>query len=96
MRFGVTFVIGLLLAGCETSPEQEQANVCTVFCGCAAGPLQSQVDSCIVDDCMPDIPPVTDACLQCVDASSQQCGELFDDCLDLCFNVITPRFGGTR
>jgi hypothetical protein len=86
-------VLACLLAGCfETTPAQDARTVCTAYCDCLVAP--SMVEQCIVDDCLPDIPPVTDPCLQCVYEKSQTCSMLFDDCSDLCIQTSTPRLGG--
>lgn len=89
------FVLLFALAGCwEVSAEQRARDVCTAYCDCFVAP--SQVEECIVEDCLPDIPPVSDPCLDCVYANSQMCGPLFDDCTDLCLDTSTPLLGGMR
>jgi hypothetical protein len=84
-----------LWAGCfEITPEQRARDVCTAYCDCYAQP--GQTEACVVNDCLPDIPPVTDACLDCVYANSQMCGELVNQCLDLCTDTATPLLGGMQ
>ena len=86
-------VLASLLAGCfETTPQQKSRDVCTAYCDCIVTP--SMVEQCITDDCLPDIPPVTDPCLDCVYANSQTCSTLFDECTDLCLDTSTPHLGG--
>jgi hypothetical protein len=90
----VTVALGLW-SGCflfEITPEQKARDVCTAYCDCVVSP--AQVEQCIVDDCLPDIPPVSDPCLECVYANSQTCSKLLDDCTDLCVNPGTPLLGG--
>lgn len=84
---GVLVLIGLL-AGCDISEQQKARDVCTAVCNCAVSP--SQVEECIVEDCLPDLPPVSDPCLQCVYENSQMCSDLFDDCTDFCIDPGTP------
>jgi hypothetical protein len=92
-RRGLVAVVISLVAGCFTiPPEQKARDVCTAFCDCFAP--ATQLESCIVDDCLPDIPPVSDPCLDCVYANSQMCGELVNQCLDLCVDNSTPLLGG--
>jgi len=72
----------LLLAGCAgDSTEQRARTVCTAYCDCFV--TAGGVDAC-VEDCIPDIPPVSDECLQCVYESSQTCATLDEQCTDLC------------
>ena len=86
---GVSILVVLGLGGCDIPPEQERRDVCTAFCDCLGG-LPSQVESCITDDCLPDVPPtISDSCRQCVYENSQMCSVLFNDCLGPCFG-ITP------
>lgn len=74
-------VIGLG-AGCDVSPDQAARDVCTAFCDCAVTP--GLVEQCVVEGCLPDLPPVSDACLQCVYMNSASCTDLFADCSALC------------
>ena len=86
-------VLACVLTGCfESSPAQNARTVCTAYCDCLVTP--PMVEECIVDDCVPDIPPVSDECLQCVYMNSQTCSTLFDDCTDLCIQNSTPLLGG--
>jgi hypothetical protein len=75
-------VLLLLLAGCAgQSSEDRSRTVCTAFCECFT--TAGEVDAC-VDDCVPDLPDVSDDCLQCVYANSQTCSVLENDCLPEC------------
>jgi hypothetical protein len=86
-------VLASVLAGCfEANPLQKARDVCTAYCDCIVSP--AMVEQCIVDDCLPDIPPVSDPCLQCVYTNSQTCSTLFDECTDLCLDTSTPHLGG--
>lgn len=84
----VTVVVGVL-AACDTAPEQERRDVCTAFCDCETG-TPFALESCITDDCLPAVPAVSDACLDCVYTYSQTCGELFNQCLVSCFSQAQP------
>jgi hypothetical protein len=85
-------VLACLLTGCfNNSPAQDARTVATAYCDCFVTP--SMVEACI-DDLLPDITPVSDACLQCVYENSQMCSTLFDDCTALCDNSATPLLGG--
>jgi hypothetical protein len=71
-----------LWTGCfEAAPENRAQTVCTEYCECFADP--GEVDECIVE-CVPDIPPVSDECLDCVLANSNSCPALEAQCTDLC------------
>jgi hypothetical protein len=73
------------LSGCflNATPQTRAEDVCTAYCQCYA---PSQLDQCIQQDCLPDIPAVTDACLECVQLNSQTCSELASECTDLCLD----------
>ena len=90
---GMSFVVCLVAAACNTSPEQERRDVCTAYCECVTSGLPSEVESCIVDDCLPEVPSVSDACLTCVYTFSQTCSDLFTNCNDLCL-PNSPLLGG--
>jgi hypothetical protein len=82
MRLVVASMIGLLLAACESTPEQKVNDFCTVACECStASPTQR--DQCI-NACVGVIPSVTDECLDCVYLHSQTCGELVARCEAIC------------
>src|SRR5688500_15424083 len=88
-------VIALALAGCDVPPEQRSRDVCTAYCGCIESG-NSAVAEC-VDECIPEIPVVSDDCLTCVYENSQMCGSLLDDCTDICDpQQPTPRLGGMQ
>ena len=90
---GVSMVAGLLLGGCNQSQEQRQRDVCMAVCDCVEN-TPSAVEACIVDDCLPVLPPVSDACLECVYLNSQSCGVLLDECEDPCTDTNSPLLGG--
>ena len=81
------WVLLLVLVGCaDDDPLLRARTVCTAYCDCSASP--GAVDACI-DDCVPDIPAVSDDCLQCVYANSQTCAALQSECTALCSSA-TP------
>ena len=85
-------MLACLLTGCfENSPVQDAEAVATAYCNCLVSP--ALVDAC-VEDVLPEISPVSDACLTCVYQNSQMCSTLIDDCTDLCDNGATPLLGG--
>lgn len=92
MRITVAVAVALALAGCTNSPAQNARTVCTAYCECFV-PAAS-VEACIVDDCLPDIPPVSDPCLDCVYENSQMCSALTDECTDVCLDTGSPLLGG--
>lgn len=73
------------LAGCfEETPEQRARAVCNAYCECLVS--AGEVEQCVVESCLPEIPPVTDACLDCVVQNSQMCGALEAQCTDVCID----------
>lgn len=85
----------LVMVGCTQMPAQKADAVCQAYCDCVdPGAIPSVVDQCVTQQCLPDLPPVTDACLDCVYAHDQVCGELFDQCTDLCLSMAQPKLGG--
>jgi hypothetical protein len=81
------FVVVGLLAGCTQTPEEKAQDVCQAYCECVdPGAPPASRDECIAQQCLPDVPSVTDECLDCVYAHDQTCSELFDDCTDLCLS----------
>ena len=90
-------VVAALLVGglgCTPDPEQARRDVCTAFCRCVTSGLPSQVERCVTDQCLPEIPTVPDGCLECVDLESQTCLALVDQCSNTCFRQMP--LGGTR
>lgn len=84
----VSFVVGLL-AACEVPPEQQRRDVCTAYCDCSEStPLARE--RCITDQCLPNVPAVSEACLDCVYTYSQTCSELARECIPLCFQQAQP------
>jgi hypothetical protein len=72
-----------VLGGCpfEATPQSRAEEVCTAYCQCFQ---PSDIDGCIETDCLPDIPSVSDPCLDCVHQNSQTCSDLYSDCTSLC------------
>ena len=91
-------VLVVLLAGCTQTPGEKAQDVCQAYCSCLdPSALPSMLDTCIADQCLPQLPPVTDQCLDCVFAHDQACTDLYDQCTELCLPVeSTPLLGGTR
>ena len=88
MRLVCAIVVGLL-AACDTPPEQERRDVCTAFCHCVTGTPFAE-ESCITDQCLPQVPAVSDECLSCVYTYSQTCGDLNNQCGATCFAQAQP------
>jgi hypothetical protein len=87
-RRGLVVVVLGMLAGCfEITPEQKARDVCTAFCDCL---VPTNADRCVTEQCLPQLPPVSDPCLNCVYANSQQCGDLVDQCSNLCGDDNDP------
>ena len=88
----------LVLLGCTQTPQEKSQDVCQAYCSCAdPGALPSVLDDCIQQQCLPQLPPVSDACLQCVFAHDQVCTDLAAQCTDLCLPANqTPKLGGMR
>jgi hypothetical protein len=86
MRLVVVSLLGLVVAACDPSPEQQARDVCTAFCDCSSS-SPARVEACIVE-CVDDIQQITlpPACVECVYTYSQTCGDLFQQCIesDLC------------
>jgi hypothetical protein len=89
------FVIVCLLAGCQQTPAEKAQDVCQAYCDCIdPGAPPATEDQCIAQQCLPNIPPVTDDCLDCVFAHDQVCTDLYADCTDLCLSQPTDLLGG--
>ena len=81
--------VGALSAGCfEESPQQRARAVCNAYCECVV--TAGMVEQCVVDECLPVLPPVSDECLDCVIANSQACTALDAQCTDLCIQNSQP------
>jgi len=52
----------------------------------------ASVQSCIDNDCLPALPPVSDACLSCVYEHESTCSGLEATCTSLCLR--SPQPGG--
>ncbi len=78
-----------LVAACDTPPEQQRRDVCTAFCDCGTS-TPGTLESCITDQCLPQVPSVSDDCLTCVYTYSQTCGELVNQCSATCFSQAQP------
>jgi hypothetical protein len=79
MRLVVASMLGLLLAACEPSPEQQANDLCTAVCSCMSS-SPALVTECVAD-CVPNVPAdLPDACVDCVYQYSQTCGSLFAQC----------------
>jgi hypothetical protein len=83
MRLVVVSIVGLLLAACDASPEQQHADVIAAVCECATS------TPFLFEQCKTEIDPFfdptpSDECMDCVYANSQTCSTLLDDCVDLC------------
>ena len=78
-----------LLAGCfEESPQQRARAVCDAYCECVV--TVGQVEQCIVEQCLPALPPVSNECLDCVVQNAQTCSTLDALCTDLCIDNSQP------
>lgn len=77
--------VGVMSTACfEESPQQRATAVCTEFCECFVS--AGQVEQCVTEQCLPQIPPVSDECMDCVVTNAQACGALDDQCSDLCLD----------
>ena len=75
-------LLSLLLVGCaDQSTEQRERTVCTAYCECYSS--TGGVDAC-VEDCIPEVPTITDECLACVNANANSCTSLDSECTDIC------------
>lgn len=83
MRLVVVSFVVLFATACDPSPEQAKRDVCTVACQCETNGLPSQVESC-VEACVPQVPVVSDECLECFYTYSQSCSDLERECEDAC------------
>ena len=88
----------LVVVGCTQMPQEKAQDVCQAYCECVdPGAIPSVVNDCVAQQCLPQLPPVSDDCLNCVFAHDQVCPELFDQCTDLCLSTAqTPKLGGMR
>jgi len=84
----------LVVVGCTQTPADKAQDVCLALCECAEpGAIPSVLDDCVSQQCLPQLPPVSDDCLDCVYAHDQVCPEL-DQCTDLCLPMAQPKLGG--
>jgi hypothetical protein len=72
----------LVVAACEVSPEQRAHDVANAYCSCVEV-TPSAIEEC-TDMLEPQLPPISDDCLQCVYQNSATCSKLLDDCDDIC------------
>ena len=86
----------VVLVGCTQTPQEKSQDVCQAYCSCIEpGGLPGQLESCVQTMCLPQLPPVTDACLTCVFEHEQTCPEMYDQCDSLCLPTgQTPKLGG--
>ena len=85
--------LALGLAACTVPPEQRAHDVCEAYCSCVEVGTTS-VAQC-VDGCVPNVPIVSDECLDCVYQNSGMCSSLISDCDDPC-SQATPLLGGMK
>lgn len=91
---GIRLVIGLALvvAGCESDPQERATAFCTTFCKCQAPPAPDQRAACI-DQCVPDFLQVVDQlpaeCITCIEGHANQCALVETEC-DVVCNVDEP------
>lgn len=84
-----TLVAVGMFAGCfEESPQQRSRAVCTAYCECFVS--AGQVETCVTDDCLPNLPPVNDECIDCVVSNANSCTALDAQCTDLCVDNSQP------
>ena len=91
----VLILVAGLLVGCHQTPEEKSQDVCDAYCDCVdPGAPPAKFDACVTQQCLPQLPPVADQCLDCVFAHDQVCTDLFAQCTDLCFSTPTASLGG--
>ena len=91
----VLLLVAGLLVGCHQTAEEKAQDVCDAYCDCVdPGALPAVFDQCVTQQCLPQLPPVSDDCLSCVFTNDQVCTDLFSQCTNECFSTQTPRFGG--
>ena len=91
----LVLVLVVALGGCAETPDQRAQEVCASFCDCVVGTgLPAAVQDCIDNQCLPQIPPVTDDCLSCVHQFEASCTALENTCAPSCFQILTPKLGG--
>ena len=85
-----------VLVGCTQTAQEKAQDVCQAYCDCVdPGALPSVLDECVTQQCLPQLPTVSDDCLTCVFEHDQVCPELFDRCDSLCISPAqTPKLGG--
>jgi hypothetical protein len=92
----VLLVLGLLV-GCHQPPEEKAEDVCDAYCDCVhPGALPAQFDECVQQQCLPQLPPVSDACLDCVFEHDQVCTDLLSQCTNSCFPNDAAHLGGMQ
>ena len=80
---GLVLVAIGLAAGClQANPQNRRETVCTAYCECFIG--GGGVEECVQEDCLPDLPPVSDDCYDCVVANASSCSTLDAQCTDIC------------
>jgi hypothetical protein len=93
----VLLLVAGLLVGCQQPPGEKAQDVCDAYCDCVdPGALPSQFDACVQQQCLPQLPPVSDDCLNCVFEHDQVCADLFAQCTDSCFPNATAKLGGMQ
>jgi hypothetical protein len=72
----------VVVAACTVSPEQRAHDVATAYCNCVEIGTSAR-EEC-VEMLVPQLPPISDECLECVYQNSATCSRLLDDCDDIC------------
>ncbi len=76
--------VGVMSTGCfEETPQQRAEAVCNAYCECFVS--AGQVEQCVTEQCLPDIPAVSEECMDCVVSNAQTCSAL-DQCTGLCLD----------
>ncbi len=93
----VLLLVAGLLAGCHQTPQEKSQDVCDAYCDCVnPGAPPAVFDQCVAQQCLPQLPPVTDQCLNCVFAHDQVCTDLYAQCTNLCLSLPTALLGGKQ
>jgi hypothetical protein len=77
----------IALAGCQITPQEQLVDDCLILCRCES-PLPSEQAAC--EKKCDVLPPVSDACSQCVEANNTRCDKLIANCDAVCQQQNPP------
>jgi hypothetical protein len=82
-------LVMLAIVGCDATPEERLASVCTIACRCEEAPLPGVQRQCVAAcerEVMEEQLELPDACIDCIEANASSCRAV-EQCLVACSPV---------